>query len=71
MSRQSERKYPIIFARVPVLLLEELDRRVEQRQDEHPGSHVTRADIIRELILVGLEATTAAPTPRTKKSVSR
>jgi hypothetical protein len=71
MPRQSESKYPIIFARIPPTLLAALDRLVDQRQRDRRGSHVTRAEIIRELLLVGLEATTPAPTPRPQKAVSR
>jgi len=62
---------PIIFARVPEPLLAQLDRRVRERQAERPGSHVTRADVIRELLYAGLEATTPAPQPRARKAEPR
>lgn len=49
--------------RLPGSLVERIEERLEKAKEEQPGRRVKRADIVRELLHAGLEATA----PKRKK----
>jgi Arc/MetJ-type ribon-helix-helix transcriptional regulator len=55
-------KQPQVVVSLPDELLERIDARRDEVQRERPGLFVSRASIVRELVLVGLQHT---PTPGT------
>ena len=61
--------------RLPAELVEELDRKAEKMSCSVPGVRVTRADIVRALLVQGLggtanQDTMQATTPRSRKAAT-
>lgn len=55
MSRPSQGFTEVLFVRVPIDLIERLDRELECRRLEEPGRVISRADVVREILYQELD----------------